>query len=85
MRRKFAFALGAVTDRIAELGFRWSDATHVELYAAVEIPGALAALAAKGPRSLAHGVRQHFGRPPVVGLELELEARAVLREETVQA
>jgi hypothetical protein len=52
---------------------------------AAEIPGALAALAAKGARSIAHGVRQHFGRPPVVGLELELEARAVLREETVPA
>jgi hypothetical protein len=26
------------------------------------------------------GVRWHHGRPPVTGLELELEARAVARE-----
>jgi hypothetical protein len=83
MQRKLAYVLGAVTDRIAELGFAWPDATHVELYAAEQLPDALAVLAARAPGSVAHGVRQHYGRPPVVGLELELEARAVLREETV--
>jgi len=84
MALKLAYVMGAVTDRIAELGFRWSDATHVELYAGEEIPGALAALAAKAPGSVAHGVRWHFGRPPVVGLEVELEGRAVLREESIE-
>jgi hypothetical protein len=85
MQRKLAYVLGAVTDRIAELGFGWPDATHVEIYAAHEIPGALAALAARSTGTVAHGLRWHFGRPPVVGLELELEGRAVLREETVSA
>ena len=85
MQRKLAYVLGAVTDRIAELGFGWADATHVELYAGEQIPNALAILVARAAGSVAHGVRRHYGRPPVVGLELELEARAVLREETVPA
>lgn len=85
MQQKLAWVLGAVTDRIAELGFAWTDTTHVELYAAHDIPGALAALAGLSTGAVAHGVRRHFGRPPVVGLELELEGRAVLREEIVPA
>lgn len=85
MKRKFAHVIGTVTERIAELGFLWSDATHVELYTGAEVPGAFATLAARAPGALPRGIRWHHGRPPVVGLDLELEARAVLREEVVQA
>jgi hypothetical protein len=81
MQRKLDFVAGAVTDRIAELGFGWADATHVELYSGVDIPGALAALALRAEKAAPRGVRWHHGRPPVSGLEVELEARAVLREE----
>jgi len=80
MQRKLAHVMSAVTGRLAELGFDWHNATHVELYAAEEIPGAMAALAAKATGALPRGVRWHYGRPPVVGLEVELEARAVARE-----
>jgi hypothetical protein len=83
MQNKLAFVLGAVSDRIAELGFAWSDASHVELYSGVEIPGALAALASRAAGAMPRGVRWYYGRPPVTGLEVELEARAVLREEVV--
>jgi len=80
MQTKLAHVLSVVTKRIAELGFDWRDATHVELYAAEEIPGAMAALAAKATGAMPRGVRWHYGRPPVTGLELELEARGVARE-----
>ena len=85
MQRKLAHVLGAVSDRVAELGFAWRDATHVEFYSGVEIPGALAALASRASGALPRGVRWYYGRPPVTGLEVELEARAVLREEVVGA
>jgi len=55
----------------------------VELYAAEEIPGAMAALASKATGAMPRGVRWHYGRPPMVGLEVELEARAVAREVVV--
>jgi hypothetical protein len=80
MQRKLAHVIAVVTGRLAELGFDWRDATHVELYAAEEIPGAMAALAAKATGAMPRGVRWHYGRPPVVGLDLELEARAIARE-----
>ena len=85
MQHKLAHALDAVSERLAELGFGWGDATHVELYSGVEIPGALAALASRASGALPRGVRWYYGRPPVTGLEVELEARAVLREEVVEA
>jgi hypothetical protein len=81
MQRKLAYLMGAVGDRIAELGFGWGDASHIELYSGVEIPGAIAALAARSQGVAVHGVRWIHGRPPITGLEVELEARAVLREE----
>ncbi len=80
MQRKLAHVISVVTGRLAELGFDWDNATHVELYAAEEIPGAMATLAAKAGGALPRGVRWHYGRPPVIGLEVELEARAVARE-----
>jgi len=80
MQSKLAHVIAVVTGRLAELGFDWHNATHVELYAAEEIPGAMAALAAKATGAMQRGVRWHHGRPPVTGLELELEARAVARE-----
>lgn len=80
MQSKLAYVIGAVTDRLAELGLQWRDATHVELYSGADIPGAVAQLAQRASGAVPRGVRWHFGRPPVVGLELELEARAVLRE-----
>jgi hypothetical protein len=55
------------------------------LYTGAEIPGAFDALAVHASGALPRGIRWHRGRPPVVGLELELEARAVLREEVLQA
>jgi len=81
MQRKLAYLIGAVTDRISELGFAWKDATHVELYSGADIPGALASLAERAQGASPRGVRWYHGRPPVTLLEVELEARAVLREE----
>ena len=80
MQTKLAHVLSVVTRRLAELGFDWHHATHVELYAAEEIPGAMSALATKATGAMPRGVRWHYGRPPVIGLELELEARAIARE-----
>lgn len=80
MQAKLVHVMSVVSGRLAELGFDWHHATHVELYAAEEVPGAMAALAARATGAMPRGVRWHYGRPPVIGLELELEARAVARE-----
>jgi hypothetical protein len=36
-------------------------------------------------RSARRGLRWHYGRPPVIGAELELEARRFAREVVVRA
>jgi hypothetical protein len=81
MRRKLAQVLAMVSRRLDELGVAWADATHIDLYSTHDFGNALGLLVepALGV-SLRRGIRQHFGKPPVIGLELELEARALSRE-----
>ncbi len=80
MQTKLDYVVTVVSKRLAELGFDWQDATHVECYAVEEIPGAMSTLAVRAGSASARGVRWHYARPPVIGLELELEARSVVRE-----
>jgi hypothetical protein len=81
MRRKLAHVAGVVTRRMQQLGVDWGDASHIDLYAAHDFgepPGRL--LEPVLGSALSRGLRWHHGRPPVVGLELELESRGLARE-----
>jgi hypothetical protein len=81
MKKKLEFVLGVIGNRLAEMELDWSSATHVDLYLAADIPGLwgstiLPAIGAAG----ASGVRLHHARPPIVGAEVELEARGLAQE-----
>jgi hypothetical protein len=81
MREKVSFVIGAVTNRLRELGLSFRDATQVEFYAAENVETVLSQLLLPAIEEPARrGLRWHFGRPPVAGVEVELEARAVARE-----
>jgi len=81
MREKVSFVIGAVASRLGELGLTFRDATQVEFYAAESVETVLSQLLLPAIEEPARrGLRWHFGRPPVKGLEVELEARAVTRE-----
>lgn len=82
MRRKLRFVFEAVSVRLAELGQSWERTTQVEFYAAAA-PGAMIEefLAPALGDAARRGIRWHLGRPPVEGVEVELEARAAQREE----
>jgi hypothetical protein len=81
MREKVSFVIGAVASRLGELGLTFRDATQVEFYAAESVETVLSQLLLPAIEEPARrGLRWHFGRPPVTGLEVELEARAVTRE-----
>lgn len=85
MRDKLRFVIGAVTNRLRELGLTFNDATHVEVYMAEGGESAVTnQLLPALDESVRHGVRWHFGRPPVAGVEVELEARGVAQEITVR-
>jgi hypothetical protein len=81
LREKVRYVVEAVSRRLDGLGRRFDDASHVEFYAALPAEGLVTdllipAIDAAGRR----GLRWHFGRPPVTGLEVELEARRASRE-----
>jgi hypothetical protein len=79
MREKAHFVLGAMERRMSALGGGWASATGVQVYTVHDIHPFLATeIAAQG--AAAHGVTWHYCRPPVVGLEYEMDCRAVLTE-----
>jgi len=81
MREKIRFVIGAVSRRLAGLGRTYADASHVEFYAALPADALVADLLIPAIDAAGRfGLRWHLGRPPVVGLEVELEARRVARE-----
>jgi hypothetical protein len=81
MRRKLSQVVAVVSQRLDELNVAWSDATHIDLYSAHDFGGTPGALMERALGSgLRRGIRHHHGRPPVIGLELELEARGLARE-----
>ena len=79
MREKVRFVLAEMERRLAALGFSWKDAVSTQAYTVQDI-GALvgAEIAARG--AAAGGLAWHFARPPVVGLEYEMDVRGAARE-----
>jgi hypothetical protein len=81
MKTKLEFVLGVIGNRLAEMELDWSSATQVDLYLVADIPGLWRStiLPAIGIAGSA-GVRFHYARPPIVGSEVELEARGLAQE-----
>lgn len=79
MRDKARYVLGAMERRMAALGFGWTDVTATQLYTVFEVHSILATeFVARG--ATAAGLTWHFARPPVQGLDLEVDVRGVARE-----
>jgi hypothetical protein len=85
LRRKTACVMQALGGLLREIEAGWADATSVNLYTVHDLfplfsSDLLPALGAAAYR----GIRWHYSRPPVVGLELEIDGYAA-REEMVIA
>ena len=76
MREKARFVLGAMEPRMAALGFGWADVTATQVYTIFDI------LADEFVRRGATpgGLTWHFARPPVQGLDFEVDVRGVAHE-----
>jgi hypothetical protein len=72
--------MGVMERRMAALGFGWRDAPRVQAYTVQDI-GPLVAqeFACRGVPA----VTWHYARPPVVGLEFEMDVRGAAREITL--
>jgi hypothetical protein len=80
MREKAAHVMGIMQARLSGLGADWSQVTAVDVYTVHPLQPYLAdeILAKIGPAA-AHGLHWHYGRPPIIGLEFEMDMRGVRR------
>ncbi len=80
IREKAIFVLSEMERRMQALGFAWADTTATQVYTVHDLHPFLADEVVR--RGAAHcGVTWHFNRPPVLGLEYEMDCRRVLNEE----
>ena len=83
MRDKAVFVLGRMEERMAALGKTWADTTATQVYAVHDIHGHFAhEIVQRGAAQ--HGLIWHFTRPPVEGLEYELDCRSVPVEHRIR-
>src|SRR5438067_328595 len=76
---KVRFVVELMEQRLKALGFSWNDAVSTQAYTVHDI-GALVGpeIAARG--AAAGGLAWHVARPPVLGLEFEMDVRGAARE-----
>lgn len=81
MRQKAECVMDAIAARLAEMRVRWDDATAINLYTIHDAYPLIReiVLPAIG-RAANAGITWHFSRPPVTGLELEIDVHAVRQE-----
>jgi hypothetical protein len=79
MREKVRHVVAEMERRLAALGFTWHDAVSTQAYSVQDI-GAFVGpeIAARG--AAAGGLAWHYARPPVAGLEFEMDVRGAARE-----
>ena len=84
LRAKARWVLGEMERRMGLLGAGWAGTTAVQAYTVHDIQPFLAQeLVARG--AARHGLTWQFCRPPVVGLDYEMDCRGVWRERVLPA
>lgn len=86
MRLKAECVIEVLGARLAEMRLSWQDATAINLYSVHDVHPLMAStlIPALG-RGADAGITWHYARPPVIGLELEIDLHAVRRELIVTA
>jgi hypothetical protein len=81
MRDKARFVMGVMYERLRALGADWSRVTTIDVYTAHPLHSLLVdeVLQPAGGAAI-HGVRLFPSRPPILGLEFEVDMRGVARE-----
>lgn len=76
LRAKGAFVLDRMEQRMAAVGATWSDTTAVQVYTVYDLhPFLQDEIARRG--AARHGLTWHLARPPVQGLDYEMDCRSV--------
>ena len=79
MAEKAARVMQIMEDRMTGLGMTWQQVTDVNVYTAATNADWLAPqlLARMGPDAV-HGIHWHLSRPPITGLDFEMDLRGTL-------
>jgi hypothetical protein len=82
MREKARFVLSEMERRMASLRFGWADTTATQVYTVHDLYPFFADEIIR--RGAAHaGLTWHFNRPPVRGLDFEMDCRGVMLERII--
>jgi hypothetical protein len=82
MREKAVFVLSRMESRMAAVGKTWRDVTAAQVYTVFDpYPFMADEVVRRGAAE--HGLTWHFARPPVVGLDYEMDCRGVAIEHRV--
>jgi hypothetical protein len=82
MCEKARYVLGELERRLAAFGAGWADATATQVYTVHDLHSFLAEEIVRRGAARA-GLTWHYARPPVQGLEYEMDCRSVGRESVV--
>lgn len=82
IREKAQHVLSSLEKRMAAFGIGWEDATATQAYTIHDLfPTLVADLATRG--AVAGGLTWHYARPPVEGLDYEMDVRGVRAERVI--
>jgi hypothetical protein len=79
LREKIRFVMAEMRRRLVALGFGWRDAGSTQAYTVRDI-GALVEPEIVAQGAARNGLSWHFCRPPVAGLDYEMDVRATAQE-----
>lgn len=82
LREKVNYVMGEMARRMAAMGFSWADTTGAQAYAVCDFHPAMAEHIVR-PGGTRHGLDWHFARPPIVGLDFEMDCRGVHAESVI--
>jgi len=81
MREKAIHVMSVMSARLAGLGVDWAGVTAVDIYTAQTLDTYIREVVlAPMKQSSVHGVHWHYVRPPIEGLEFEMDVRGVATE-----
>lgn len=81
MREKARFVMATMQERLRTLGADWSRVTAIDIYTAEPIHAVVLEEVLKpAGRAAIHGVHWYPSRPPIQGLDYEMDLRGVARE-----
>ena len=82
LKEKIRFTVQSMEERLAGFDFTWKDTTEVQAYTIRDFHPLFAdELVRRG--AARSGLTWHYARPPVIGLDYEMDCRRVLRETVI--